>query len=216
MKFQKEQLAAYFVAGSQDMVDGRQLPEVLETAIAGGITAFQYREKGPQALSGAAKLKLGGILRELCKQAKIPFIVDDDVELARQLDADGVHVGQSDEAIAKVIDEAPDMIIGYSCHTLVQIQKANVLSAVDYIGSGPIFPTISKADADPAVGTGGLTKLVNASVKPIVAIGGISLANLDEIKATGAAGAAVISLLTRAKDIKSAATTIRQAFSNKS
>ncbi|HAT54528.1 MAG TPA: thiamine phosphate synthase [Lactobacillus sp.] len=214
MRFTKAQLAAYFVAGTQDMVDHRNLPDVLEKAIKGGITAFQYREKGPNALQGDAKRQMGEQLRNICSQAGIPFFVDDDVLLAQQLHADGVHVGQSDEAIARVIETVPDMIIGYSCHTLKQVTLANELAAIDYIGSGPIFPTISKDDADPAVGVAGLTQLVVQAKVPIVAIGGITLANLEKVKETGVAGAAVISLLTRASDIEKTAQTLKRTFSD--
>ncbi|GKT03929.1 thiamine phosphate synthase [Furfurilactobacillus sp. WILCCON 0119] len=213
MNFNAKQLTAYFVAGSQDVPAGQTLPDQLAAAIDGGITAFQYREKGPGALTGTARLTLGEQLRAQCQTASIPFFVDDDVDLAQTLHADGIHVGQTDQRIEAVIAAVPDMIIGYSCHTLAQVRTANTLAAVDYIGSGPIFPTQSKADADPAIGLTGLTALVQASRRPIVAIGGLTQANYQAVARTGVAGAAVISLLTQAPNITAAAHDLLETFS---
>lgn len=214
MKFNTKMLQAYFVAGSQDVPQGQTLPEQLSAAIAGGITAFQFREKGPRALIGDQKVALGKALQEICQQANIPFFVDDDVALAQTLRADGIHVGQKDQRIEQVIDELPGLIIGYSCHTVAQINHANELTAVDYVGSGPVYPTQSKADADPALGISGLKQLLAVSQKPIVAIGGIDQNNLADVAQTGVAGAAVISMLTRSDDVQMTATTLRQAFTN--
>ncbi|GAB6092080.1 thiamine phosphate synthase [Furfurilactobacillus curtus] len=214
MKFNTKMLQAYFVAGSQDVPQGQTLPEQLSAAIAGGITAFQFREKGPRALMGAEKVALGQTLHELCRQAEIPFFVDDDVVLARTLRADGIHVGQKDQRIEQVINELPGLIIGYSCHTVAQINHANELTVVDYVGSGPVYPTLSKADADPALGISGLKQLLAVSKKPIVAIGGIDQNNLANVAQTGVAGAAVISMLTRADDVQMTATMLRRTFTN--
>lgn len=212
MKFNVTQLQTYLVAGTQDVLDGRDLPTILSESIEAGITAFQYREKGPRSLVGADRVQMGVVLRQICLNANIPFFVDDDVALAKELHADGIHVGQSDDAIESVIEVVPDLIIGYSCHTLAQIERANGLPQVDYVGSGPIFPTQSKSDADPTIGVDGLSELVHASLKPIVAIGGITTTNVSTVAQSQCAGASVISAITQADDVNQAVTALAKPF----
>ncbi|AVK64152.1 thiamine phosphate synthase [Lactobacillus sp. CBA3606] len=196
LDFEPAQLRAYFVAGTQD-VPGQDLRQVLQQAVAAGITAFQYRDKGTSQLTPQQRYELGQSLRAACAQAQIPFIVDDDIDLALALKADGVHVGQSDGQVQQVLQRAADnLFVGLSCANLTEVHAANQLSGLAYLGSGPIFPTTSKRDAAPAIGLAGLTQLVQATTRPIVAIGGITVAQLPAIIAAGAAGSAVISLLT--------------------
>lgn len=201
LEFEPAQLRAYFVCGTQDVV-GRDLETVVQTALDAGITAFQYRDKGASQLTAAQRLTLGQQLRQRCADAHVPFIVDDDVELALALQADGIHVGQSDDRVTQVIERvAGQLFVGLSCSTLAEIKVANQIDGIAYIGSGPIFPTNSKDDADPVVGLAGLRELVAASQRPIVAIGGITVDQLPAIAATGAAGAAVISMLAQSPDM---------------
>lgn len=201
LEFEPAQLRAYFVCGTQDVV-GRDLETVVQTALDAGITAFQYRDKGASQLTAVQRLTLGQRLRQRCADAHVPFIVDDDVELALALQADGIHVGQSDDRVTQVIERvAGQLFVGLSCLTLAEIKVANQIDGIAYIGSGPIFPTNSKADADPVVGLAGLRELVAASQRPIVAIGGITVDQLPAIAATGAAGAAVISMLAQSPDM---------------
>ena len=201
IKLEPTQVRAYFVCGTQD-VPGQDLNVVVQMALDAGITAFQYRDKGNSQLTTAERFALGQQLRERCAQAHVPFIVDDDVELALALQADGVHVGQKDDRVSQVIQRvANQMFVGLSCSTLAEVQTANQLEGIAYLGSGPIFPTTSKVDADPVVGLAGLQQLVVAAKCPVVAIGGITVAQLPAIAATGAAGAAVISMLTRSPDM---------------
>lgn len=202
MRFDPSMLRSYFIAGTQDIKDDRTLEEVLKQALEAGISAFQYREKGPTSLTGDAKLKLGRDLRALCTDYQVPFIVDDDVELALETNADGIHVGQKDERVTKVIDQVGGrLFVGLSCDTAGQVQIANETAGISYIGSGPVFPTGSKADADPVIGVDGLAKLVTVSKLPVVAIGGITEANLKELPATGVAGTSVISMIAQSDDI---------------
>lgn len=212
--FEPGLLRAYFVAGSQD-VPGQDLRQVLATMLAAGITAFQFRDKGDSQLTTAQRLALGRDLRAQCHDANVPFIVDDDVEMALALNADGIHVGQSDQKIQSVIKEVADrdMFIGLSCNTAEQVAAANQLLGVDYLGSGPIYPTVSKDDADPVMGVVGLQKLVTQANVPIVAIGGVTVASLPAIAATGAAGVAVITLLTRSTNPVADVAAMNQAFS---
>lgn len=211
--FEPGLLRAYFVAGSQD-VPGQDLREVLATMLKAGITAFQFRDKGASTLTPDQRLALGRDLREQCRAASVPFIVDDDVDLALTLHADGIHVGQSDERITKVLQtvDGRQMFVGLSCNTPEQVAQANQIAGISYIGSGPIYPTTSKDDADPVMGVAGLQALVAQANVPIVAIGGVTVASLPAIAATGAAGVAVITLLTRSQDPQADTLAMRTTF----
>lgn len=212
MQFNPEQLKAYFVCGSQDVHPG-QFVSIVETAIDEGITAFQFRDKGEGAtLTPSERVVTAMTLRERCAQAHIPFFVDDDVALAQRVNADGIHVGQSDQQIQSVVDAVGDqMIIGLSCSTAEEISAANAISGIDYYGSGPVFPTGSKADADPVIGLAGLKQLVSLSTRPIVGIGGITVTDLSDVIATGAKGSAVISMIAQSEDIAQTVAKMRQA-----
>ena len=207
MRFETTMLKAYLVGGSQD-TQGRpaQLLAKVEVALQNGITMFQYREKGPGALTGVARIQLGHRLRALCRQYDCPFVVDDDLALARELGADGIHVGQRDQGIEAVLTaaQAAGLFVGYSCATAAQVARANQLAGVAYVGSGPVFPTTSKVDADPALGVAGLATLVAQSYHPVVAIGGLNATNLATVWTTGVAGTAVISLVLGAHDVAKA------------
>lgn len=213
MNFKKEMLKAYFVCGSQDLRPDQDFEKLLEQAIEAGITAFQYRDKAGSKLTSQQRLDLGKRLQEICKATNVPFIVDDDVELANKLSADGIHVGQKDENVIKVIKEAnPNMMIGLSCQTIEQVKVANKIDGIDYIGSGPIFPTSSKADAGAPIGLPLLKEISNSSRVPIVAIGGITNENVYDLKPCGAVGAAFISLLTQSQDVPASVQNILNAF----
>lgn len=212
MKFNEKMLRCYLVGGSQDAgCDPANFLAKVEEAIKAGITAFQYREKGASTLTGPERVKLGQKLRQLTEEAGIPLIVDDDVALAKEIGADGIHVGQKDKGIDQVLREAGGMFVGYSCNTPEQVEKANNLP-VAYLGSGPVFPTNSKADADPALGLDKLANLVKRSRHPIVAIGGISEANMEETLATGVAGISVISMILQSPNITETIHKINQLY----
>lgn len=209
-KFNKEMLQCYFVAGTQDFNNSKiKLLKKLDSALSAGITAFQFREKDGSKLSVQEKIQLGKQIKQLCIKYNVPLFVDDDVELAQKIEADGVHVGQKDEKIENVISTLRNkMMIGYSCNTLEEINKANALN-IDYIGAGPIFPTNSKPDADPTIGVDILSKLIKTSQHPIVAIGGINEHNIEKLNKRQCAGIAVISYLAQSNDIKKAIKTIK-------
>ncbi|MFC6260152.1 thiamine phosphate synthase [Levilactobacillus fujinensis] len=211
--FESGLLRAYFVAGSQD-VPGRDLRDVLATMLKAGITAYQFRDKGASQLTADERLALGRDLREQCRAASVPFIVDDDVEMALALHADGIHVGQSDAGVQRVIDAVAgqNLFVGLSCSMAEEVSAANQVSGIDYLGSGPIYPTTSKDDADPVIGTAGLARLVDQANVPIVAIGGVTVASLPAIAQAGAAGVAVITLLTNSTQPVADVTAMRRAF----
>ncbi|WRF68686.1 thiamine phosphate synthase [Helicobacter pylori] len=201
-------LKLMFVAGSQDFYHIRggkndrinALLDTLELALQSKITAFQFRQKGDLALQDPTQIKqLALECQKLCKKYGVPFIINDEVRLALELKADGVHVGQEDMAIEEVITLCQKhQFIGLSVNTLEQALKARHLDAVAYLGVGPIFPTPSKKDKQ-VVGVELLKKIRDSGVKkPLIAIGGITMHNALKLREYG--GIAVISAITQAKD----------------
>ncbi len=197
-----------FVAGSQDFchIKGGKndrinaLLDALELALQSKITAFQFRQKGDLALQDPIEIKqLALECQKLCQKYGVPFIVNDEVQLALELKADGVHVGQEDMAIEEVITLCKKrLFIGLSVNTLEQALKARHLDAIAYFGVGPIFPTPSKKDKQ-VVGVELLKKIKDSGVKkPLIAIGGITVHNASKLREYG--GIAVISAIAQAKD----------------
>ncbi|SMF90231.1 thiamine-phosphate pyrophosphorylase [Paenibacillus uliginis N3/975] len=209
----REYLRMYLVMGN---VNCRTEPEmVLAEALAGGITLFQFREKGTDALSGEQMFTLARQLQDMCRRASVPFIVNDDVELALELNADGVHIGQDDESAESVRERIGNRILGVSAHTVEEARRA-ILHGADYLGVGPIYPTVSKDDAKAAQGTAILREMRGAGIElPIVGIGGITADRAEEVIRAGANGVAVISAVTQAERVRSAvegiAATVNQA-----
>ncbi|MFP6195819.1 thiamine phosphate synthase [Helicobacter pylori] len=202
-------LKLMFVAGSQDFyhIKGGKndrtnaLLETLELALQSKITAFQFRQKGDLALQDPTQIKqLALECQKLCQKYGVPFIVNDEVQLALELKADGVHVGQEDMAIEEVITLCKKhLFIGLSVNTLEQALKACHLDHIAYLGVGPIFPTLSKKDAKQVVGVNLLKKIRDSGVKkPLIAIGGITMHNASKLREYG--GIAVISAITQARD----------------
>ncbi|WQW91619.1 thiamine phosphate synthase [Helicobacter pylori] len=206
--FDADCLKLMFVAGSQDFyhIKGGKndrinaLLETLELALESKITAFQFRQKGDLALQDPTQIKrLALECQKLCKKYGVLFIVNDEVRLALELKADGVHVGQEDMAIEEVITLCQKrLFIGLSVNTLEQALKARHLDAVAYLGVGPIFPTPSKKGKQ-AVGVELLKKIRDSGVKkPLIAIGGITMHNASKLQKFS--GIAVISAITQARD----------------
>ncbi|WP_026694253.1 thiamine phosphate synthase [Peribacillus kribbensis] len=190
-------LKVYFIMGSTNCF--KDPKEVLEEAIKGGITLFQFREKGTGALQGEEKLTLAKELQAICKENSIPFIINDDLDLALTLDADGIHIGQDDGDIVetrKLIGD--DKILGVSVHSEEEAVLAK-LSGADYFGIGPVFPTSTKEDAKPARGSVLIEELLKREIHvPIVGIGGITPANAGTVMASGADGVSVITAISHA------------------
>ncbi|WP_024113605.1 thiamine phosphate synthase [Helicobacter pylori] len=204
-------LKLMFVAGSQDFyhIKGGKndrinaLLDTLELALQSKITAFQFRQKGDLALQDPIEIKrLALECQKLCQKYGTPFIVNDEVKLALELKADGVHVGQEDMAIEEVVTLCKKrQFIGLSVNTLEQALKARHLDHIAYLGVGPIFPTPSKKDAKQVVGVELLKKIQDSGVKkPLIAIGGITMHNASKLRECGVSGIAVISAITQAKD----------------
>jgi thiamine-phosphate pyrophosphorylase len=190
----KELLRVYFIMGSNNC---RQNPlEVLKEAIAGGVTMFQFREKGKGSLSGDEKYAFAQQLQAICRAQGVPFIVNDDVELALALDADGVHIGQEDERADVVRQKMGDKILGVSAHNVEEAKRA-IEQGADYLGVGPIFPTNTKEDAKDVQGVAVLRTMRECGLSiPIVGIGGIASHNAKDVIAAGADGVSVISAIS--------------------
>lgn len=193
-----EQLRLYFVCGTPNTKD---ILQTVETALRCGVTCFQFREKGKEALYGDKKEAMARALRTLCRSYDVPFIINDDVDLAERINADGVHIGQDDADAARVRERiGPGKWLGVSVHTLEETAAA--IDYADYVGIGPVYPTNSKADAGAVNGTV-LIRQVRAMYRelPIVGIGGILPEYVPMIRQDGADGVAVISAIASAPDV---------------
>ena len=195
----REALKVYFIFGSNNCL--KDPHEVLKESIEGGITIFQFREKGKGALEGDKKYKLAKELQNICRQQGIPFIVNDDIELALELDADGVHIGQDDDPVEQMRKRIGDKILGVSAHTIEEARIA-IESGADYLGVGPVFPTSTKEDAKAVQGTAFIEELRQTGITiPIVGIGGIKVDNAATVVNAGADGVAVITAISHAENI---------------
>ena len=181
------------------------LYQQVEKALKGGATFIQLREKN---LDDAVFLKEAVELKELCRRYHVPFVINDNVEIALRMDADGVHVGQSDMEAGNVREKlGPGKIIGVSAQTVEQAVLAEQRGA-DYLGVGAVFPTGSKDDADD-VSHETLKAICEAVSIPVIAIGGISRNNVMELAGSGICGIAVISAIFAQPDIEAATTELR-------
>lgn len=201
----KDDLKLYLVT-DRSWLGKKSLTEDVEAAIKGGVTMIQLREK---ELSTEEFIACGQEIKQVCTKYKIPFIVNDNLEVALALDADGIHIGQSDIA-AKTVRKAigSNKILGVSAVTLEQALAAQKAGA-DYLGIGAVFPTGSKADAD-YVSYTELKKICSEVILPCIAIGGINKQNLHELSGSGICGIAVISAILAANDIKKASLELAQ------
>ncbi len=194
----RSDLAVYFIMGTENCKEDPLL--VLEDALKSGITFFQLREKGANALTGEPLEKFALACQALCKEYNVPFIINDNVQLALKINADGVHVGQDDAPIAQIREQFNGKIVGVSVHNDEEMKVA-VEGGADYVGIGPIYETQSKADAKPAAGVSFLSKARRDYQDfPIVGIGGITTENASEVLAAGADGVAVISAICQSAD----------------
>jgi len=172
--------------------------DIVESQIRGGADLIQLREK---EMPKKQKLELGLKLRDLTRRNNVLFIVNDDVDLAIILEADGVHLGQEDIPIHYARPLMRDKIIGISTHSLEQAKEA-VSSGADYIGIGPVFETSTKADREDLIGPELLQEIKKICRIPYIAIGGIGLNNIDAVIKAGCQRVAVISDILMASDIE--------------
>ena len=199
--FNKELLKLYFICGTTTCL-GKDLYTVVEDALKGGITLFQFREKGEGALDGKDKVELAIKLQDLCKKYNVPFIVNDDIELALEIDADGVHVGQDDLGVDEIRKLMPNKIIGLSIGNEEELKQSKV-EYVDYVGVGPVYVTQSKDDAGGAIGYEGLELMRKLLPQmPLVAIGGIQTQHIKDVMKTNVDGVSIISAISYSDNIE--------------
>lgn len=193
----KKAMCLYAVSDSM-WLNGRTLPEVVRQALEGGATFMQIREK---ELPRDKFLALAKEVKKVTDEFHIPYVVNDEVEIAKEIQADGVHIGQSDQALVEVRKIlGPDKIIGVSAQTVEQAKEAEKNGA-DYLGVGSIFTTSTKLDADD-VSLETLKEICDAVSIPVVAIGGINAGNILDLRGTHVDGVAVVSGIFAAKNIK--------------
>ncbi len=205
MNCDKSQLLLYGVT-DRTWLNGNTLYEQVEQALKGGATIIQLREKD---LDEETFIREAIEIKELCRRYSVPFIVNDNVDIALKVDADGIHVGQSDmEAgnVRAIIGEGK--ILGVSVQTVEQALLAQMKGA-DYLGVGAVFPTGSKTDADD-VSYDTLKEICNSVDIPVVAIGGIGLHNISLLKGSGISGVAVISAIFSKEDILKATSELKE------
>lgn len=205
MRLDKKDLLLYAVT-DRSWLNGETLYSQVEKALKGGATFIQLREKN---LDSDAFLKEAKELKELCSQYNVPFVINDNVDIAVKIGADGVHVGQSDMEASDVRERlGKDKIIGVSAQTVEQALLAQKHGA-DYLGVGAVFSTNSKDDAV-NISHETLKAICGAVDIPVIAIGGIGKHNVMELSGSGIVGIAVISALFAQPDIKAAAEELKR------
>lgn len=197
MKCNKKHMLLYAVT-DRAWVGKQSLYQQVEAALKGGVTCVQLREK---ELDEARFLQEARDICALCHQYKVPFIVNDNVDIAIACGADGVHVGQEDMEAGKVRRRVGDaMILGVSAHTVEEARQA-VRDGADYLGVGAVFRTNTKTDAG-QMSNETLRAICGAVNVPIVAIGGINQNNIGKLAGSGVGGVALVSAIFSAKDIE--------------
>ena len=201
-------LSLYLVTDNSE--NEKKFLKTIEEAILGGVSVVQIREKTAETLEF---YNLAIKVKKITTKYNVPLIINDRVDVALAIDADGVHVGQSDmpcDITRKLIGE--NKILGVSATTIEEAKKAENNGA-DYIGTGAIFPTTTKNDA-PSVTKKDLSDIANSINIPVVAIGGITIENANELKNTGISGLSVVSAIMNAEDPKKASEKLLNIFNS--
>ena len=207
MKKENIDYSVYLVTDHRDKTDAEFL-KVIEEAINGGTTIVQLREK---TASTKDFYQLALKVKEITSRHDVPLLINDRIDIAIAVDSDGVHIGQDDmpaEIARKIIGE--DKILGVSASTVAEAKKAEEDGA-DYIGSGAVFPTSTKDDAD-SVSIEDLKEIVSSIDIPVVAIGGITLENASLLNDTGIAGFSVVSAIMSADNPKEASQKLKEIY----
>lgn len=208
MRLKKEDLLLYAVT-DRSWNKGLSLYEQVEHAVRGGVTLVQLREK---ELSEDLFVSEAVKIRELCHRYNVPFIINDNLDVALKCKADGIHVGQDDMPVRRIREIAGEgFIIGTTAKTVEQAQKAEADGA-DYLGVGAVFPSPTKSNAI-RITKEMLCRISESVDIPIVAIGGITAENMHEIAHTGISGMAFVSAIFAADDIEAAAANLNMMVS---
>ena len=195
-----EKAMTLYAVTDRSWLEGKSLATAVEEALKGGVTFLQLREKD---LPKEEFLKLALEIKGVCKRYNVPFVINDDVDIALKSGADGVHVGQDDMAALKAREIlGKDAIIGVSAHNLKEAEKA-FSDGADYLGVGAVFSTSTKKDAE-KVPFETLREICQKTGLPVVAIGGINSGNIEKLKGSGIKGVAVVSAIFASKDIEGA------------
>lgn len=191
-----------YLVTDRDILGGRDLLKAVEAAVEGGASLIQLREKDS---SSRNFYKLAVQMKELVNSHGVPLIINDRLDIALAVNADGLHIGQDDIplTVARAI-LGPGKIIGYSVSNL-QEALFGEKNGADYLGAGPVYATGSKADAGLPIGLTSLKAIKESVSIPVVAIGGVGLNNIAEVKQTGVDGVSVISAILGRQDIAAAA-----------
>lgn len=205
MKCEPEMMRLYAVT-DRSWLGKQSLYEQVEAALKGGVTCVQLREKN---LDEADFLAEAMEISALCRRYGVPFLINDNVDIALRCHADGVHVGQEDMQAAKVRQRlGPGRLIGVSAHSVEEAMAAEAAGA-DYLGVGAMFGTSTKKNVRPL--TPEILKAICQAVEiPVVAIGGIHARNMAQLAGTGADGAALVSAIFGAEDIEAECRRLRQ------
>ena len=205
MKLSKDDLLLYAITDRGNL-DKKVFFEKIEEALQGGVTILQLREK---ELDEDSFINEAIEVKKICRKHGVPLIINDNVNVALKSGADGVHVGIEDMPIEEIRRTVPDsFIIGATCKTVEQAQSAERLGA-DYMGVGAVFPSPTKKNAV-RITREQLKEICTSVSIPAVAIGGISLENVDELKGGGMSGIAVVSAVFSADDIQKAASLLKE------
>lgn len=194
-----------YLVTDRELLGERDLEESIELAIQGGVTLVQLREKSVSTLKF---LQLAIRVKEITSRYHIPLIINDRLDIALAVDADGLHVGQDDLPMLKARELFPNKIIGVSASTLAEALLAQQQGA-DYLGVGAVFSTTTKTDA-PEVSLEQLELIKKSVTIPVVAIGGINRTNLQQVRATGIDGVSVVSAILAQENILKAAKQLQE------
>src|SRR5574344_1064477 len=200
-----------YLVTNRELMSSKTIEKSVKEAIKGGCTIVQLREKD---ISSKEFYDIAKSLRKITKKHKVPFIINDRVDIALAVNADGVHVGQSDlslKDVRKLIGK--NKIIGVSCGNLEEAKKA-YKDGADYLGVGAVFPTNTKKDAKD-VGIDGLKEIINNIPLPIVAIGGINKENIEKLRDINLDGVVLVSAIIAQEDVKNSAKEIKKIYKNK-
>lgn len=194
-----------YLVTDRDILGERDLCKAVEDSIKGGTTIVQLREK---FIDDEKFLQIAKEVQKITKKYNVPLIINDNIKIAKEIDAEGVHIGQSDDSLEKAREIlGKNKIIGVSVGSIEEALKAQAGGA-DYLGIGTIFYTGSKKDINEPLGIKNLKNIVDAIKIPSVAIGGIHLDNVKDVMNTGVDGIAVISEILGKEDIKNASKTL--------
>ncbi|MBP7332634.1 MAG: Thiamine-phosphate synthase [Firmicutes bacterium ADurb.Bin373] len=199
-----------YLVTDRGMLGGKNLYKAVEEAVRGGVTLLQLREKD---VGSGEFYNIAVEMKKLAGLYRTPLIINDRLDIALAVDADGLHIGQEDlplEVARKLL--GPGKILGYSVSNQAEAVYGEENGA-DYLGAGPVYHTGSKEVAIEPIGPAGLKRIKESVSIPVVGIGGIGIANIGEVKESGIAGISVISAILARRDIEEAARELKSAWS---